>query len=165
MLGPVRSRLRPGAVLALSMALASCSGGDDEASTAEPSRPPPVAAATTTTPPSFSGEENERFCAKVRTADEHVKRIEQAASPDALRDQFTLAADAVQSMVDVAPEEIEADVRVLARVYEDTVDALSNAGWDPSRYTTEARKLATPEVRAAGDRLGAYERAACGTGG
>jgi hypothetical protein len=64
----------------------------------------------------------------------------------------------------VAPGEIAADVRIVVGAYDDLVDGLRRADWDPSRLGPEtSASLGEPRVRTAGDRLAAYERTVCGT--
>lgn len=51
----------------------------------------------------------------------------------------------------------------MARAYSAYVDELRKAGWSASRLPAGTReKLATPDVRAAGERAEAYQRRVCG---
>ena len=148
--------------MALALCLAACSGDGDESSQTQPAST--LEPAVSTTSPRFSGEGSERFCSQARTANETLKQPVGPGdtAPDAVRARFTLAADTMRDLTEVAPAEIEGDVRVLAEAYDEMLDGLEDAGWDPTRLSAEASaKLEAPELRTSSERLLAYEEQVC----
>ena len=152
--------------LSIGLALVSCSGDDDPRAAERRAATGPIEA-TTTTEPTFSGAGGEEFCRQAAAVNERLRSMVQAqATPDLARTLFTSAAKAVRALAEVAPADIAADTRTLARSYESLVDALAKADWRPDRISVQVdQKLNAPNVRLAGDRLQAYERKVCSTGG
>lgn len=140
------------------LGLGGCSrGATDQAS------PRPVARATSTTDPVFSGEGRERFCPLVRATDERLSGLSAAGSrPDDVRRLYSAAQQAVEDLADAAPAEVRADVRVIAKAYDEFIGELREARYDPAKVSPDARqKLQSPRVKAAGERLDAYRSKVC----
>lgn len=153
--------LRAGAALALTLSVAACSGGDGDSASGSP---PTLPAATSTTPARSSSAADGRFCAQARMADERVNQAQASGTPQAVADRYNAAAEAVRGMVDVTPDELKEDAETLVRTYDAFVEEMRKVGWSGARLpagTTE--KLGAPDVRAAGGRIGAYQRQVCGT--
>ena len=162
MIGRVKANpwARGGLALALALSFAACSGGDGDSGSASP---PTVPAATATTGAQASKAADDRFCARLRTTDERLNQARASGTPQAVEDRYNSAVEAVRGMVDVTPDELKVDAETLVRAYEDFVDEMRKAGWIASRLPAGALdRLGTPEVRAAGGRIEAYERQVCG---
>jgi hypothetical protein len=83
--------------------------------------------------------------------------------PADLREQFTEALDAVEQTEAEAPEEIRADVAVLADGYEEFYNALEAADFDITDLSLEdLTVLDTAEMTAASERVDAYSADVCG---
>lgn len=165
MIGRMRAHLAWGA-LALALSVAGCSGGDGGSESGSPSTLP--AATATTTRGQSSAAATEGFCAGAGRADERLKQTEIAAgTAQVASDQYSAAAEAVRAMVDLSPDELREDARTIARAYDAWVEELRRSGWRPSRIPAETREklLGSPDVRAAGDRVGAYQQRVCDTAG
>ena len=88
-----------------------------------------------------------------------------ALTKEALREQFAKAKEGLDEMVEHAPAEIEADVRVFADAQKATFDAFQKANFDFSKvdFNNPAfKRLSSPEVQAASKRLTDFFAAKCG---
>lgn len=149
--------------LALALGVAACSSGDGDP---ERGSPPTVPAATATTRGESTSADNERFCARIRTADELLNRARVSGTPQAVEERYNSAVEAMRAVVDATPERLKKDAEMMARGYDALVDEVRKAGWSLSRVPAGTiERLGTPDMRAAGERLETYERQACGTGG
>ncbi|MDQ3640169.1 MAG: hypothetical protein M3450_01555 [Actinomycetota bacterium] len=158
----MRAHLAGGA-LALALSVAACSGGDGDS---ESGSPPTVPAATATTRGQSSSADNERFCERLRRADELLNRARTSGTPQAVEERYNSAVEAMRGVVDSTPERLRKDAETLARGYDALVEEVRKAGWSLSRVPAGTiERLGTPDMRAAGERLETYERQVCGTAG
>ncbi len=150
--------------LALLGAVAGCGGGDDDGASPATTTTTAADAATSTTEATFTGAGSEQFCAQAAQAEAELNRLAQSApSPEATTDVFASAAGALRSLAESAPDEIKADVGVLAGAYEEVSRELQAAGPNTSQMpATIARRLTQPDVRMASERLEAYQVNVCG---
>ena len=146
--------------LALVLSVAACSGGDGDSEGGSPTTAPAAAA----TQGQSLNATNERFCERSRTADEMLNRARVAGTPQAVEERYDSAVQAMRAVVDVTPDRLKKDAETLARGYDALVELVRKAGWSLSRVPAGAiQSLGTPEMRAAGDRIEAYQREVCGT--
>ena len=145
------------------LALSGCSGdgGQDQALPSTTSSPEVNAG---TEPPE---EPVDPFCAPADALGEGLGDLAPTdGDPDQIREQFTLAREAVAEAEAEAPEEIRPDVAVLADGYEDFFEALEAADFDITQLSLSAlTALDTPEMQAASERIDAYRVEACGEAG
>lgn len=88
-----------------------------------------------------------------------------ALTKEGLRAQFAKAKEGLDKMVEHAPAEIEADVKVFADAQKATFDAFQKANFDFTKvdFNTPAfKRLSSPEVQAASKRLTDFFAAKCG---
>ena len=87
-----------------------------------------------------------------------------ALTKEGLREQFGKAKEGLDEMVENAPAEVEADVKVFADAQKATFDAFQKANFDFSKvdFNTPAfKRLSSPEVQAASKRLTDFFAAKC----
>lgn len=88
-----------------------------------------------------------------------------ALTKEGLRAQFAKAKEGLDEMVEHAPAEIEADVKVFADAQKGTFDAFQKANFDFTKvdFNTPAfKRLSSPEVQAASKRLTDFFATKCG---
>ena len=145
-------------VLAALLVLLGCSGDDDRDE---------VAPATTSSSGAGVGTEEPEeaanpFCAPSQALNSIGDVPPLESDPAALREQFTEARDAVAEAEAEAPEEIRADVAVLADGYDQFYEALEAADFDITHLDlADLMVLDSPEMQAASERLDAYRAEAC----
>ena len=163
---------RLGAVL-LALSLVACSGGSDSgdgrtaAAASDTTGADDGAAggagrdAPTTVDTTFTGQGSADFCQKYRTYAEGFNRLGEGSTP-ALRALYANAAQAAKEAVDVAPDEIRADARVVADIFSSLVTALEGVNYDFTRLPQEfVAKFMSTELETASTRLEAYGRNVC----
>jgi hypothetical protein len=167
-------------VLALALVAAGCGGGDDESSASDE----PTVEETTTADETTTAEET----TDEATTDDDVDLSGVLADEDCLKlasigatfaQAVTGASDeeaveAFQQLVDDVPEEIKADVQVLADWFADYTAKLDDIGIEPGATPTAAQlqqlqaALADtnqPELTAASERLSAWASENCEAAG
>ncbi|MDQ4134439.1 MAG: hypothetical protein M3179_14845 [Actinomycetota bacterium] len=146
--------------LALLSMVTACGEDDDDAASTTTA----ADAATTTTEATFTGAGSEQFCTQASQAEAELTRLAQSPpSAEATTDVFLSAAQALQSLAEIAPEEIKPDVTVLAGAYQDVSRDLEAAGPNTSQMpATIARRLTQSDVRMASARLQTYQEKVCG---
>lgn len=144
------------------LALSGCNG-DDGQDQALPSTSSPSPQAGTEPPE----EPVDPFCAPADALGEGLGDLAPTdGDPGEIREQFTRAREAVAQAEAEAPEEIRADVAVLADGYEDFFAALEAADFDITQLSLSAlTALDTPEMEAASERVDAYRLDTCGEAG
>ena len=88
-----------------------------------------------------------------------------ALTKEALRAQFAKAKEGLDEMVEHAPAEVEADVKVFADAQKATLDAFQKANFDFTKVDFNNRafkRLSSPEVQAASQRLTEFFATKCG---
>lgn len=149
------SRIRVVAVVVGLVALSACSGGDDQeqaspsstSSLAEDGRP---------------GESTNPFCAPADALGAEGLISPTDPDPAKLQEQFTRAREAVEQARAEAPEEVRADVALLADGYEEFYRALEAADFDITHLSlSDLTVLDSPEMEAASLRLDAYRAQNC----
>jgi hypothetical protein len=145
--------------------LAGCGGddsGDEQASsrTTRAADPTPTTAGDTT----FTGSGSSEYCQLSRSYLEKAEELQQAGGgPEALRQLYRDADRDVKRAVDVAPDEIKPDVKVVADAVSALVTALEQADYDFSRVSPNAlANLSTPQFQASARRVEAYATSVCG---
>ncbi len=150
--------------------LTGCAGEDDGNEAASVTQATPVASPTPTEAPTPGEAEaaGSRFC-KLAAAQARSlpKLIGTALSASRNKARFAKLFAKIKKqnkrLAAAAPREIKADVAVVLKATEDYIAALEKADFDPSKLPHEAsEKLASPKVRAAGQRESAYLRDECG---
>lgn len=134
--------------------LAGCGGEDEEAATTTTTAAPSTASTTTTV--AFTGEGSEEFCAVSRDNVDLFRQGDALASdPDRLGETLREAAPAVRQAASVAPEEIRADVDVLAAAYESALASFEAGSLDLSAFIS-------PRNAASYQKLARYWTEVCG---
>ena len=88
-----------------------------------------------------------------------------APTKGSLREQFAKAKEGLDEMVEHAPAEIEADVKVFADAQKGYIEAFEKANFDFTKVDSTAfKRLSDAEVQAASKRVADYFNARCGTG-
>jgi hypothetical protein len=150
------SRIRAIAVAAALLALSACSGEEDQ----DEALPPSTSALGGSNAPA---EPANAFCAPADALGDVGAIPPTELDPADLREQFTEALDAVEQTEAEAPEEIRADVAVLADGYEEFYNALEAADFDITDLSLEDfTVLDTAEMTAASERVDAYRADVCG---
>lgn len=149
-----------GVALSAVVACSDDDGADEAASSTTESPEASVAG-------SFGDTSDDPFCASGDVLSGDIGTVEpDDDSPDALREQFAEAGQAIAEAEAEAPEEIKAAVATLARGYEDFFAALEAADFDFAQLSESAlTALDSPELQAAGEQLDAYRADACDADG
>lgn len=152
------------AVAVAGMGLVLLSGCSDSKDSDEQSAPTTAVvrttATTTTVPRQISGGP---FCEFALTFNDRFARVgTDASNPARLRATFEEGVKAIEDAQQIAPAEIKEDVSVLATTMRDLATMLNRANYDASRLSpTAIHQLASPELKAAGERLEAYTKENC----
>ena len=152
--------------LVLVAALTACSGGSDP-------RADGPSAATASTSPDGAGDAggdrgDSEFCTRIgeSLAQSFGLGAVNAASPEAMRDQFEQARLDLEEAIAVAPDDIRADLAVLAGAVNGLSDTLAAVNNDVAALAPSAgAAFSTPEVQEATTRILAYVGGQCGSGG
>lgn len=140
---------------AVVLALAATVGCSDD------SGPEATRAASTTV--QFTGADSQRFCALDTALRRDFGNVEAGAPADEKAATYQRALGALNEMEAAASDEIRATVHTLRTTLEATLPALAAVGFDPTRLDPQTfARASAPEVSAANERLGAYERQVCG---
>ena len=141
-------------------------GGDDDAATGT--------ASTSTTAGGdgeFSGEGSDDFCDLAR---DYAEKFDQAGETEAttpaeaeaeLANDYDEFAKAIKDLVGEAPEEIEADVRVVSGAFDELNELLEKYDYDFEKIPQEEAAsidLDNAEVEAANNRIESYFEKVCG---
>ena len=155
--------------LVLVAALTACSGGSDRRADG------PSAATASTSPDGAGDAEGDRgdrgdseFCTRIgeSLAQSFGLGAVNAASPEAMRDQFEQARLDLEEAIAVAPDDIRADLAVLAGAVNGLRDTLAAVNNEVAAVAPSAgAAFSTPEVQEATTRILAYVGGQCGSGG
>lgn len=138
------------------LVLSACSGEEDQ-DEALPSSTSALGGSTAPAEPANA------FCAPADALGDVGAIPPTGPDPADLREQFTEALDTVERAEAEAPEEIRADVAVLADGYEEFYNALEAADFDITHLSFEdLAVLDTAEMTAASERVDAYRADFCG---
>ena len=86
-------------------------------------------------------------------------------SKETLKEQFAKAKEGLDEMVEHAPAEIEADVKVLADAQRAYIEAFEKANFDVTKLDVNSLKsLSDPKVQQATQRVEDYFKTKCATG-
>ena len=127
--------------------------------------PPPTTSPLTTAQPvdtSFTGSGSGPFCELAKTISSDASNIPANASTAQVRSSLEQSDKAFQQAVDAAPNEIKADVTVMARGFSALVASIAGAGYDISKVPPDAfSAFQAPEFASAAARLQAYLTNVC----
>ncbi len=90
------------------------------------------------------------------------QEVADTATPEELEASFLRSRSALDDAIAVAPDEIRADLELSAAGLDELIDALVESDWD--FRTVSPAALFSDELRAAADRLDAYDAEFCGIG-
>jgi hypothetical protein len=165
-------RPRAAVLLVLTVSLlAACSTGDDEGSSATTRRPASSTtmepATTTTAPPQYTGDPTSAFCTFLRDTDPTGILDGDPGDPASVQAAFGRLVAVLTDATEVAPEEIAADVALVAGGIEALDAALAAVGYDVDALaaSSEAAQVTAavndPIFTDAGARLSAYRTQVC----
>jgi hypothetical protein len=150
-----RLRVLLAAVAASAAMTTGCSGENGPKQDAAPGAPTTVAAPTGTAPT--------EFCATARTFEQRFRDLVASDRPEVAESFFVAAREALTSLSSSAPNELKADIAVMAGAYERLLTGLRQVQFDYPKLPPEIlRDLNGPPVSTASERLGAYLRTTCG---
>lgn len=136
------------AVIAVTASLAACAG-----------------AASDSAGPTFDGDAGSRFCRLVRDADPVPDPFEQGLRPDEVESRVQTLERRFREVVDVAPPELDDEVRELVAALEGLDRVLAEHGYDfeaVARSRAELFPFDQERFAATSIRIEAYRREVCG---
>ena len=144
------------------LGLAGCSGDDNPPPNRAPASAPSTAVSV---PPSFTGQGSAQFCALAKTYNDRFTSVGPNPTPAQLRNLMREGQATITEALNAAPEEIKADLQVLANSVTGLQAELERVNFDVSRVPPAALgQLSTPQFQAASTRFQAYTRTVCGVG-
>jgi hypothetical protein len=169
---------------AFTVSLAAC-GGDDSSSASDEgsdSTEAPAASsdapdssaggdesAATTGAPDFSGDGGGEFCSQAQGFDEVFgDEAFQSNDPADLEDQFNASQEALAQLEESAPDEIKADVAILADAIGGLIEVFAAADYDFTQLASDPEAIAqleafsSAEITDASTRVEAYLTEVCG---
>ena len=149
---------------AASALVVSCSGDDDDDQAAAGTEAPGRTDAG-------GGEAAGDYCAALadfKAATESANATDDTATPEQLEASFTGVEQQLDPLIAAAPEEIEADLELLASGTRELIDALAASDYDVEAFALDegnqelVANLDSEEYTAAGERIDAYGERECG---